>query len=464
MLSSSTQQQPQSLWLDTLNEPIHRRPSLESDISVDVAIVGGGFSGLWTAYYLLNYKPDIKVLVIESEYCGFGASGRNGGWCEGALAGSAEKYAKKSSISEAKRLEAEMFDAVDEVGRVVAKENINCGFIKSGFIKVARNQPQAKRQIDQIKSARINGYGEDVIRLLNREETITQLNASKVVSGIFFTPSATIDPARLVRGLAKTVENLGGEIVESTRAIKIDQNKVLTDRGLVKAEVIVQATEAYTRNLKGHKLDLLPVYSRMIATEPLNEKLIAEIGLANRPTFADERYIVIYGQLTEDNRIAFGAQGTPPYLYGSKIKENIEVNDKSQESIHKTLIDLLPILRDSKITHHWGGVLAIPRNWLPGLHFDSRTGLGVLGGYVGEGVAAANLAGRTMSELILEHDTDRVTLPWVGAVSRRWEPEPLRWLGVRTSRRLMGSADLSETRSNKTSKSAMLIAHLLRGD
>ena len=139
-------------------------------------------------------------------------------------------------------------------------------------------------------------------------------------------------------------------------------------------------------------------------------------------------------------------------------------NIKSFETIHETLLDLLPVLRDSQITHHWGGVLAIPRNWLPGLRFDSRTGLGVLGGYVGEGVAAANLAGRTMSELILKQDTDRVSLPWVGAVSRRWEPEPLRWLGVRTSRRLMSSADLSETRSNKTSRSAMLVAHLLRGD
>ncbi len=464
MLSSSSYQQPLSLWLDTLDKPITRRSALSSDVSVDVAIVGGGFSGLWTAYYLLNSKPNLKVMVVESEYCGFGASGRNGGWCEGALAGSAEKYAKRSSINEAKRLELEMFDAVDEVGRVVAKENIDCGFIKSGVIKVARNQPQAQRQVGQVEAARANGYGEDVIRLLDRDEALKYLNASKVINGIFFAPSATINPARLVRGLATTVEKLGGEIVESTRALKIHKNKVITDHGIVKAEVIVRATEAYTRDLKGHKLDLLPVYSRMIATEPLDEKLITEIGLANRPTFADERYIVIYGQLTEDNRIAFGAQGTPPYLFGSKIKATVETNIKSFETIHETLLDLLPVLRDSQITHHWGGVLAIPRNWLPGLRFDSRTGLGVLGGYVGEGVAAANLAGRTMSELILKQDTDRVSLPWVGAVSRRWEPEPLRWLGVRTSRRLMSSADLSETRSNKTSRSAMFVAHLLRGD
>tara|TARA_B100000029_G_scaffold191971_1_gene189996 strand:+ start:13643 stop:15034 length:1392 start_codon:yes stop_codon:yes gene_type:complete len=463
-MSSLHSEQPNSLWLDTLDPPITRRSPLDGDLSVDVAIVGGGFSGLWTAYYLLASDPNLNVLVIESEYCGFGASGRNGGWCEGALAGGAEKYAAKSSKNEAQRLERAMFDAVDEVERITHKEGISCGFIKSGVISVARNQPQAQRQRDEIKSARENGFGEDVIRFLERDEALTYLNATKVLSGIFFAPSATIDPARLVRGLAIAVEKLGGQIVESTKALNISKNEVMTDYGLVKSEVIVQATEAYTRNLKGHKLDLLPVYSRMIATEPLGEKVFEEIGLKNRPTFADGRYMVIYGQRTEDNRIAFGGQGMPPYLFGSEIRKTAEVNKKSHELIHQTLIDLLPPLRDFKITHRWGGVLAIPRNWLPGLRFDRFSGLGVLGGYVGEGVAAANLAGRTMAELILRHDTERVTLPWVGVRSRRWEPEPLRWLGVRASRRLMGSADISETRTNKTSKSAMLIAHLLRGD
>jgi len=301
-------EQPDSLWLDTLDPPITRRSPLDGDLSVDIAIVGGGFSGLWTAYYLLASDPNLNVLVIESEYCGFGASGRNGGWCEGALAGGTEKYAAKSSRNEAQRLERAMFDAVDEVERITHKEDINCGFIKGGVISVARNKPQAQRQRDEIKSARENGFGEDVIRFLERDEALTYLNATKVLSGIFFAPSATIDPARLVRGLAIAVEKLGGQIVESTKAINISKNEVTTDHGLVKSEVIVQATEAYTRNLKRHKLDLLPVYSRMIATEPLDEKVFEEIGLKNRPTFADGRYMVIYGQRTEDNRIAFGGQ------------------------------------------------------------------------------------------------------------------------------------------------------------
>jgi glycine/D-amino acid oxidase-like deaminating enzyme len=367
-------------------------------------------------------------------------------------------------MDEALRLEHAMFATVDEVKHVTEYEGIECGFQKGGVISLARNEPQAKRQIDAIQVARSRGFADEVIRLLEPEEARTQLNATNIRSGLFFSPSATIDPGRLVRGLAKAVESRGGKIVEGTTVQSIEEKKVCTSHGEVTAEVVIQATEAFTRDLKGKKLDLLPVYSRMIATEPLSDSLMSEIGLEGRPTFNDGRYIVIYGQRTEDNRIAFGGQGNPPYLFGSKIDSAIEGNEISHEEVWRNLIDLLPQLRDVAITHRWGGVLAIPRNWLPGIRFEKTSGLGFLGGYVGEGVAAANLAGRTMADLVLGLETDLVSLPWVGVHARRWEPEPLRWLGVRASRRFMGSADISETRTGKTGWLAMKAAHLLRGD
>jgi glycine/D-amino acid oxidase-like deaminating enzyme len=357
-----------------------------------------------------------------------------------------------------------MFATVDEVQRVIESEEIDCGFQKGGVISIARNKPQAKRQISAVETARSRGFGEDIFRLLEPEEARNHLNATDIHSGIFFSPSATIDPGRLVHGLALAVESRGGKIVEGTTVYSFEEKKVSTSHGEISAEVIIQATEAFTRDLKGKKLDLLPVYSRMIATEPLSDSLMDDIGLADRPTFNDGRYIVIYGQRTEDNRIAFGGQGNPPYLYGSRIDSSIEGNEISHETVWRNLIDLLPQLKDVSITHRWGGVLAIPRNWLPGLRFEKASGLGALGGYVGEGVAAANLAGRTMADLILNLKTDLVSLPWVGVHSRRWEPEPLRWVGVRTSRRFMGSADMTETRTGKTAWLAMKAAHFLRGD
>lgn len=451
-----------ALWIDRLG-PIERRPALEGNVDVDVAIVGGGFSGLWTAYYLNRLDPTLRILVLERYFCGFGASGRNGGWAVGELAGSFEKYAKRSSVGEAMRQARAVFDAVDEIGRVAQTENIDCGYQKGGWIRLARNGPQAKRQTDEIAHEHARGFSEDEMRLLDPDEARAYLDATRVCGGIYFAPCAALDPARLVRGLAVVVEAGGVRIAENTMVTSIAAGRVDTTSGTVRADIVIGATEAYTRDLDGERRTLLPVYSLMIATEPLTDAVFDQIGLFDRPTFSDDRFMVIYGQRTDDNRIAFGGRGVP-YLFGSRIARSAELHQPSHELIHETLVDMLPGLADVEITHRWGGVLGIPRDWVPGLRFDRTTGEGVLGGYVGEGVAAANLAGRTMADLIVGSDSERTSLPWVGVDARKWEPEPLRWLGVRTSRRLLAAADDREDTTDQEAKIAFKISHLLRGD
>jgi len=419
-----------ALWLDQLGQ-IDQRPALEGDIDVDVAIVGGGFSGLWTAYYLQQLDPTIRIAVLEKHFCGYGASGRNGGWAEGGLAVGPEKYAQWSSMDAAMRLVHAMHDTVDEIGRVVDAEGISCGYAKGGWVQVARNGPQERRMREEWSDP---DPGE---RLLEADEARTYLNATDVRCGSYSEHCAAVDPARLVRGLADTVEQRGVTIYEGTAAASVEPGVVRTDRGTVRAEFVVRATEAYTRDLIGERRALLPVYSLMVATEPLPEAMFDEIGLADRPTFNDARYMVIYGQRTEDNRLAFGGRGVP-YLFGSSIDGGAETHEGSHALIRQTLIEMLPVLHDVEFTHRWGGVLGIPRDWVPSLRLDRTTGEGVLGGYVGEGVAAANLAGRTMAELIEGTPTDRTDLPWVGHTVRRWEPEPFRWLGHSRRRRRPG--------------------------
>ena len=457
---------PRALWLDRLDPAVQPRPALDGDRQVDVAIVGGGFSGLWTAYYLIRADPTLRIAVLERHYCGFGASGRNGGWACGELGGSTGgtvgKYARRSSHDEAMRLVRAVFDATDEIGRVTAAEGIDCDYAKGGTIRLARNAPQAKRQREEIEEARAQGFTSDEIRLLDAGEARRYLNATDVRSGILLAPSAALDPAKLVRGLADAVESAGVAVYEGTTVQRLDPGRVRTDRGTVTAAAVVRATEAYTRDLAGERRALLPVYSLMLATEPLPPDVIAEIGLPGRPTFSDDRHMVIYGQLTGDDRIAFGGRGVP-YLFGSRIDSRTELNEPSHQLIHDTLVELLPAVAGARITHRWGGVLAIPRNWLPGLTFDRATGAGTFGGYVGTGVACANLAGRTMAELILGAATERTTLPWVGVTARRWEPEPLRWLGVRSSRRILRTADDREFRTDRESRAAYRLSRILRG-
>ncbi len=454
-----------ALWLARLDPPVRHRPDLDAQpeaADADVAIIGGGFSGLWTAYYLIRADPSLRVTVIEREFCGFGASGRNGGWAIGELAGPLEWYARRSTQAEAMRLARSVFDAVDEIGRVSEVEGIDCHYAKGGTIRVARNRPQALRQHDEIAHHRSWGFTTDEIRLLTADEATQLIGASRVHSGIYFAPTAALDPARLVRGLADVVEKAGVRIVEETAVTGFEPHRVMTDQGDVRAEVVVRATEAYTRDLKGHRRDLLPVYSLMVATEPLTAGQLAAVRLDDRPTFADDRFMVVYGQRTADDRIAFGGRGVP-YLFGSRIARSAELHMPSHQLIAETLIELLPALEGITFTHRWGGVLAVPRNWIPGLTFDRRNGLGSLGGYVGEGVTASNLAGRTMADLIIGADTERTSLPWVGATARRWEPEPLRWLGVRSSRRLLGAADEREDTTGREAKLAYKVSRFLRG-
>ena len=441
-----------SLWLDQLGA-VERRSALAGDTDVDVAIVGGGFSGLWTAYYLIRADPSLRITVVEKNFCGFGASGRNGGWAVGELATGPEKYAEMSSMDAAMRLVHDLHDAVDEIGRVASAEGISCGYAKGGWIRLARNQPQAVRQRAEV---------DDDSTLLDAEEARGYLNATEVRSGVYFPHCAALDPARLTQGLADTVEQAGVTIVEDTPVLRVEPKVVQTAAGTVRADVVIQATEAYTRDLEGQRRALLPVYSLMVATEPLPEAVFDEIGLAQRPTFSDDRFMVIYGQRTEDNRLAFGGRGVP-YLWGSAIRPEAETHERSHQLIRQTLIEMLPVLTDVDFTHRWGGVLGIPRDWVPGLRFDRASGLGVLGGYVGEGVAAANLAGRTMADLVLDQATDRVGLPWVGHRSRYWEPEPFRWLGVRGSRRILATADDREYRTDTEAKAAYAISRFLKG-
>jgi glycine/D-amino acid oxidase-like deaminating enzyme len=456
-----------SLWLDQLPTPVVARPPLSGSCDVDVAVVGGGYTGLWTAHSLLRADPALRVLVMEREAVGFGASGRNGGWCVGELAGGLHGAIAASGPPAGVAMTRAIMDTVDEVGRVVADEGIDCGFVRGGVIRLARTVPQLETQRREVGEYRAHGFGDDVVRLLDAAETTDRFAASRVLGGLTYSPAARVQPAALARGLADAVERRGGRIVEGTTVLEIagrtatEPAQVVTDHGVVRAEVVVRATEAYTRDLPGRRRDLVPLYSLMVATEPLPAHVWDHIGLRHCETFADDRRMVIYGQRTTDDRIAFGGRGAP-YRFGSGIDPATESSAAAHERIADTLRELVPAARDATITHRWGGVLGVPRDWRPSVGLDRSSGLAWAGGYVGEGVAAANLAGRTLADLITARSSELVSLPWVGHRSRRWEPEPLRWLGINGARRLAGWVDQREERDQRTPRAAFVLDRIVK--
>ena len=451
-----------SLWSDQVATP-PVRPSLDGDRRFDVAIVGAGYTGLWTAHSILSIDPTVSICVVDAEHVGFGASGRNGGWCVGEMAGG---LAAAIGLSERRgmgvdggvRLTRAVMDSVDEVGRVVRAAALDCGFVKGGGIRVARTGPQLARQQEEVAEHRHVGFGDDDLRMLDADEARSELSATDVVGGLRYSPGARVQPLRLVHGLASEAERLGAVILESTRATSISGGVIETSTGRITADLVVRASEGYTRDLPGLRRTLIPFSSSMIATEPLSAAIWDQIGLPRCQTFADDRRMVVYGQRTTDDRIAFGGRGAP-YLFGSTVRTD-HSDPSVSDRIAATLHELLPIVRDVPITHRWGGVLGIPRDWRPSVGLDRTSATAWAGGYVGEGVAAANLAGRTLADLILDRDTDLTSLPWVDHRSRKWEPEPARWIGITAMLKLTARADEHEATSNRPSRLGALADRL----
>lgn len=451
-----------SLWHETTPTDWTPRPALEDEVAADVAIVGAGFTGLWTAYYLTQAEPSLRVVVVEAEVAGFGASGRNGGWCSALFPTPWRVLVRDSSPAEALRLHRTMADTVTEVGRVVAEEGIDAHFHRGGTVTLARSAAQSARLHDEIRTARERGFTEDDLRPLDRDEARSMIAASDVVGGLFTPHCAAIHPARLVRGLARVVEERGVHLFEQTRVTQVRPRAALTDLGTVAADVVVRATEGYTPTLPGARRSVAPVYSLMVATAPLPAATWETIGLADRPTFSDGRHVIVYGQRTADGRIAFGGRGAP-YHFGSRVRASQDEEPRVFAMLRRTLTELLPQLGEVETTHAWGGPLGIARDWAASVGLDRTTGLAWAGGYVGDGVGTSNLAGRTLADLVLERDTALVSLPWVDHRSRRWEPEPLRWIGINAGLRAMQVADWEEARTGRPSRIARAMAPLIHG-
>jgi glycine/D-amino acid oxidase-like deaminating enzyme len=432
-----------SFWHETVPDDLSPRAPLAGDIQVDVAIVGGGLTGLWTAYYLLQRDPALRIAVLEKEIVGFGASGRNGGWCSALFPRSTASLEKTHGLQAALAMRRGMIATVDEVGRVTAAEGIDCDFVKGGTIAFARNRVQASAADAEVAEAA--GYGVDPLE--RRADAVFDPNCARV------------HPSKLVRGLARVVEANGVAIYEGTEVVSWEPHRVTTTRGTVRADSVIIATEGYGATLAQTRRSILPLYSLMIATEPLADSFWNEIGIEHGMTFTDYRHLLIYGQRTADNRFAFGGRGAR-YHWGSVIRPEFDRAPRVFEHLRRALVDLFPAAKDAKVTHRWGGPLGVPRDWHAFVRYDTATGIGTAGGYVGDGLSTTNIAGRTLADLVTGTVSELTTLPWVGHHSPDWEPEPLRFAGANLGMLAMEVADVEERATSHASIAARVMGPL----
>jgi glycine/D-amino acid oxidase-like deaminating enzyme len=441
-------------WWDAVKVEASRS-ELPGDTDADVVIIGAGFTGLWCAYHLKKLDPSLNIVVAEASHVGFGASGRNGGWCHAEYPLGHEQLVDDHGHEAAVRHMQALFSSVDDVDRITRDEGIECDYAKGGVLSVARSALQLAYAHDEVEEAESFGLGSDDIRLLNAGEAREMLNATDVAGGVWNAHGAAIHPAKLVHGLAAVVESLGVAIYENTPVVELTTGKVQTVHGTIRAPMAVIATEGYTSQLPGRARQIVPLYSLMVATEPLPEDVWRHIGLSDRQTFSDYRNLIIYGQRTADGRLAFGGRGAP-YHWRSSIKDDFDINDGVHAELVQVLLELFPPLTDYDVTHRWGGPIGVSRDWRPSVTVDRERGIAWAGGYVGDGVNTAHMAGQTLAELIAGQTTERTSLPWVNHKWPKWEPEPFRFIGINAGLALAKSADRTETRTGKHSRKADL--------
>lgn len=444
-----------SFWWQQVGMP-RPRPALAGDLQVDVAIVGGGYTGLWTAYYLAALQPDLRIAVLERRFAGFGASGRNGGWLTNSVTGGRARYGREGGI----RQQRAMNDTVDEVIRVAAAEGIDADIRKGGELTVARSEAQLAR-LRAAHDDEARWPGTDV-ELWGPHRTAAHVRVAGATGGLWHPHCARLHPAKLVRGLAEAVERRGVTIYEDTAVHAIEPGRAVTDRGVVRADHIIRATEGFTSDLAGEHRTWLPMNSSMVVTAPLPAEFWDEVGWAEAATLGDAAHVYMYAQRTADDRIAFGGRGVP-YRFGSRVDGDGRTHDRTVRSLTALLRDFFPGAARVPVEHAWSGVLGVPRDWAATVGHDRTTGLGWAGGYVGTGVATTNLAGRTLADLVLGRDTDLVSLPWVGRRARRWEVEPLRWVAVRGLYAAYHLADRHEARGGSTTSPIARVADRVSG-
>ena len=471
MGTSATANGGVSFWYSTIGLPTPRGP-LDGSAEADVCIVGGGYTGLWTAYYLKKADPGLRVTVLEQRFCGYGASGRNGGWLYNGFAGRgvfARRYGKPGAIA----MQQAMNGAVDEVIAVCAAEGIDADIAKGGMMEVARTPAQLERLGAYVENE--HSFGETGVELLSPAEAAARIDVDGTLGATWTPHGARIQPAKLVVGLARVVEAMGVSVYEGTAVTEIVPGgsgvpaKAVTARGTVSARFVLRATEGFTSALRGERRSWLPMNSSMVVTEPLPASFWEAAGWSGRETLGDMAHAYMYAQRTADDRIALGGRGVP-YRFGSRTDNDGLTAQKTVDQLRAILVDFFPAAAQARIDHAWSGVLGVPRDWCSTVELDRATGLGLAGGYVGSGVTTTNLAARTLRDLVLRElapagagDTGLTALPWVNHRVRRWEPEPLRWIGVHGMYAAYHAADRQERGGRATTSPIARVADVVSG-
>ncbi len=452
-----------SYWLETCGDDLTPRPSLDGTVDVDVAILGAGFTGLWTAYYLLEREPSLKIAILESEIAGFGASGRNGGGLGNRFPVGLRRMAQLFGRESAVNLQQSLNSVVDEVARVGEQEEIDMDYVRGGYMRLARSPYQVDVLANEQRTLEEFGFGDESL-LLDAQQVAERVSVAGALGGIYNHNSAKIQPAKLARGLARAVERKGATIYEQTRVTDYTTGAypvLHTERGHARAKTIVLAGESYLSRFPRLRRKVMPVYSLITLTEPLSANDWQQIGWEAREGLSSATHMVKYLTHTSDGRVMFGGRGAPYHL-GSSIKDEYDRHEPTHQMLQDNVREWFPMLKDVKFTHTWGGPLGWPRDYVPTVSYDPSQGLAAAYGYTGTGVGPSNLFGRILADLITHAESDIARLPFINRRGKSWEPEPFRFIGVRYVQRGFERLDQQAESTGIASNGRSLVERLTK--
>ncbi|MCJ7584407.1 MAG: FAD-binding oxidoreductase [Anaerolineales bacterium] len=427
-----------SFWLATYGE-YTPNPPVKGDLCVDVAIIGGGFTGLATAYNLRKDDPGMKVAVLEAEVVGFGASGRNGGFSM-TLFG-LEPAVTKSLFGQQRTVEAHRYmeRAVDYVDALVREHKIQSDYEFPGFLRAATTPGYVKRIQHDLEI--LTSMGVTGIEWIEAEKIRAEVDSPLFLGGWWEPRCGLLNPAKQARELKRIAQKAGADIYEETPVLEIKRSPRFTLRtpgGTITAEKVVFATNAYSHLIPGLRSKQVPAFTHMVVTEPLTDKQLTTIGWKNRQGIEDARNLVHYFRLTADNRIAMGGSDVS-ITYGRNMERDL--NPRTFADLERDVVRLFPHLKGIRFTHRWGGPVSVPIDMAPAIGFlgDPRAIYSL--GCVGHGVSMTHLNGRTIADLLQECKTDLTEVWFVNRKMIPWPPEPLRLLASQAIRVYMRVED-----------------------
>jgi glycine/D-amino acid oxidase-like deaminating enzyme len=417
-----------SYWMTTRDYTPN--PPLAGDIDVDVAIVGGGFTGLSSAYHLKKDQPGLNIALLESEIIGYGASGRNGGFNMTLFGLTLGITAIRFGKEKAKQSHHYMERAVDLLRDLVAELNLDCDYEHPGFLRVATSEKYKKRIMHEIELA--HKLGIEGIEWLDKDQTREQVNSDMYIGAWWEPRCGILNPAKLSWSWSETLAPMGINIYEKTPVTEIKRGKdkitLITPNGTVKADKVVLATNAWSHFFPKLKSKQIPVWTHIVITEPINDKQFDEIRWHNRQGIEDARNLVHYYRLTADNRLVMGGRDVS-VTYGMDMEKDL--NEDVFEGLRKDVAELFPVLKDIKYADSWGGPVSVPIDMAPALGYAGDERVVYSLGCVGHGVSLTHLNGQTIRDLVLERKTDLTDVFFVNRRTIPWPPEPFRNLGIK---------------------------------